>query len=77
MDELDNCLNDYKTKKTRTITEAEHFRNDYKENVNTLILYMEKEGDRRKKYISDYMKQQEARQARFIDGDKIRNQKIE
>lgn len=42
MDELDNCLHDYKVKKTRTITEAENFRNDYKENVNTLILYMEK-----------------------------------
>jgi len=42
----------------RTISDAENFKKEYKENINTMILYMEKEGNRRKKYIEDYVKQQ-------------------
>jgi hypothetical protein len=76
MDELDTCLQEHQSKMMRAGAEAELFRKDYQENVNSVLLYMEKEDRRRKKFIDDYVKQQEARQARFVDADKIRNQKI-
>lgn len=53
------------------------FRKEYKENVNQMILCMEKEDRKRHLKLKDCMRVQEERQNRFIDADLVRNKKIE
>lgn len=57
--------------------EAQDFRKDYKENVNSMILCMEKEDRKRQLALKNCMRVQEERRNRFIDADLARNQKIE
>ncbi len=73
MDELDNSLNQYKDKMMQINLQNLNFRQEYKENVNSLILSMEKEDLRRHQNLANCLRIQEQRKNRFVDADRIKN----
>ena len=73
MDELDNSLNQYKDKMMQINLQNLNFRQEYKENVNSLILSMEKEDLRRHQNLANCLRVQEQRKNRFVDAERIKN----
>lgn len=77
MDELDATLIQHQNRVMKNHSQAEQNKREYREKVNPMILCMEKQSQKMKQSLNDRVERQKIRGARFIDGEKVKTDKIQ